>query len=152
MAILDIPEILLATQKFAPILHLPINSEIQLDSDLPTFIYNYYNLDPLWHRDERGNRVLLLEPIFFNTYPVSKKCIDFMLALANNIAGIQVFVGSFEDLVKKHQLNKIYYKEHPLNIGYKGIEEQRDWMAKNVSGYFSSFFGYWRQAEKYFKN
>lgn len=151
LATMDIPAILKATQTFLPIIDLPIKLAIDVNNKLPTFIYNYYNLDPLWHRGELGNRVLLLEPNFFDAYPISKKCIDFMLALAKNIEGIQVYVGSFEELDKEYHLDKIYFKEHPLNIGYTGIEEQREWMAPTVNDYFPSFFGYWKQAEKLLK-
>ena len=33
-----------------------------------------------------------------------------------------------------------YFKEHSLNIGYKGTEEPRDWIAERVTEYFPSFF------------
>jgi len=151
LATMEIPAKLVATQTFIPTTDLPLQSSIEVDNNLPTFIYNYYNLDPLWHQGEAGNRVLLLEPNFFNTHPVSKKCIDFMLDLSKNIEGIQVFVGAFEELVQQHHLDQIYYKEHPLNIGYTGIEEQRAWMAPQVNAYFPSFFGYWKKVEKLLK-
>jgi deoxyribodipyrimidine photo-lyase len=101
----------------------------------------------MWHRGEKGNRILLLEPAFFDTYPVSQKCIDFMLALAKNIPNIHVYVGSFESL----GLNAIntYYKEHPLNQGYRGLEEPRDWIVKEVEGYYPSFFVYWKNIQSY---
>jgi deoxyribodipyrimidine photo-lyase len=115
---------------------------------LPIFIYNYYNLDPLWRLEEKGNRILLLEPAFFDTYPISEKCIAFILRLAKNIPGMQVFIGSCASLCKKHQLNRIYYKEHPLHTGYSGIEDSRDWIAEEVNGYYPSFFAYWKKVEQ----
>ena len=41
-----------------------------------------------------------------------------------------------------------YYKEHPLNIGYNGTEESRDWIADTVTGYYPSFFSYWKELER----
>jgi deoxyribodipyrimidine photo-lyase len=79
---------------------------------------------------------------------VSPKCIDFLLALSQNIPEIQVFVGSFESLVLQYPLKNIYFKEHPLNIGYKGTIESRDWISASVTGYFLSFFAYWKKVEK----
>ena len=73
---------------------------------------------------------------------------DFMLALSNNIPGIQVFTGSFQSLVDTYEIENVYYKEHPLNIGYKGTEEQRDWVTDHVTEYYPSFFGYWKKVEK----
>ena len=84
------PTALMDTQKFILSLHLPETSHILFTPGLPTFIYNYYNLDPLWHKDEHGNRILLIEPDFFAKYPVSQKCINFMLALSEHIKDIQI--------------------------------------------------------------
>ncbi len=144
----ETPAKLMVTQKFTPQPELPAATEIQIDNTMPTFIYNYYNLDPNWHLGETGNRILLIEPEFFAQYPVSKKCIDFMLALSKNISGIQMFIGSFQSLADTGKLENIYFKEHPLNIGYKGIEEPRDWIAEKVTGYYPSFFAYWKKMEK----
>ena len=142
------PTTLLKTQKFSLELELPETNSIQINPSLPTFIYNYYNLDPLWHKEEPGNRVLLIEPHVFMNYPVSKKCIDFMLALSKNIPGIQLYTGSFKSFSESYQVKNIYYKEHPLNTDYSGIEDERDWIANKISGYYPSFFAYWKKVEK----
>ena len=145
---IDVPTSLSDTEKIEFQLELPECSPIEIDSTLPTYIYNYYNIDPLWHKDEEGNRVLLIEPDFFAAYPVSKKCIDFMLALSKNIPGIKIYVGSFKSFTDLYKTEHIYYKEHPLNIGYNGIEEPRDWISDKVIGYHPSFFSYWKKIER----
>lgn len=127
---------------------LPAEQELSLNVDLPSFIYNYYNLDPLWHQHEEGNRILLLDPSFFEAYPISEKCMKFMFDLAQNIPTMQIFVGSFESLTTKYHLDNCYFKEHPLNIGYEGIEEPRDWICEELTGYYPSFFAYWKKVEK----
>jgi deoxyribodipyrimidine photo-lyase len=144
----DCPKHLMDNQEASLKTILPEAAPLQVDQQLPTFVYNYYNLDPLWHAGEEGNRILLLEPEFFNNYPVSERCMDFMLALSKNIQNIQVYVGDFEQLCHQQGLKDIYYKENPLNIGYKGIEDSRDWMASQLTGYFPSFFAYWKKIEK----
>ncbi len=148
-AAMEIPAQLSTTENFIAEIELPDSKTINVDLSLPTFIYNYYNLDPLWHKDEPGNRILLIEPDFFAEYPVSKNCIGFMLALSKNINGIQIYVGSFKSLTDKYDLQNIYYKEHPFNKSYTGIEEARDWIEEAVSGYYPSFFAYWKKVEKY---
>jgi deoxyribodipyrimidine photo-lyase len=145
---METPSRLLETQMFQLALALPDSPDLQLNAGTPTFVYNYYNLDPLWHQDEPGNRVFLMEPTFFGKYPVSPKCIDFALQLSKNIPGIQVYTGSFESLARQCSAKKIYFKEHPLNVGYTGIQEERDWIATDVSGYYPSFFAYWKQVAK----
>lgn len=145
---MDVPPELRPTQQFQATPNLPDTADIQLDHTQPTYIYNYYNLDPQWHKNESGNRVLLLDPKFFNAYPVSQKCLDFALALSKNIEHLQVFVGSFKVLKGNWDLKDIHYKEHPLNFGYSGIEEPRNWIAEEIRGYFPSFFAYWKKVGK----
>ncbi|OYU56690.1 MAG: deoxyribodipyrimidine photolyase [Chitinophagaceae bacterium BSSC1] len=139
------------------------------DTSLNTaiYIYNYYNLDPLWHKDQPGQRILLLEPDFFQQYPISDKCWNFMMQLAAEIPNLQIYYGSFASLlqvleqsnqtqithkengpIREILINSIRYKEHPLNIGYQGVCEPRDWIAPTVQGYYPSFFAYWKAVKK----
>ena len=149
LEMMETPTPLVSTQKLPLALELPLASGIQYNAAIPTFIYNYYNLDPLWHKDETGNRILMIEPDFFTKYPVNKKCINFMLALGKNIPGIQLYIGSFQSFMSNYKAENIYYKEHPLNTGYCGNKEERDWIAAAVSGYYPSFFSYWKKVEKF---
>lgn len=115
-----------------------------------TFIYNYYNLDPHWHADEKAQRVLLLEPSFFERHPVQAKNIKFVVALAKNIQGIKICVGEFSELLTAVDEKNICFKEHPAFRHYKGAEESRDWMT-TVEGYYPSFFKFWNKAKKELK-
>lgn len=149
------------------IIEIPEHLKIELDLDLktvlpkfklptinenqPSFIYNYYQMDPIWHKNEIGNRILLLEPSVFEKYPISEKCIDFLLSLGENITNLQIFVGEFDELYPIIKNNKVFFKEHPLFKHYKGIEEKRDWISESINGYFPSFFAFWKQLEKELK-
>jgi deoxyribodipyrimidine photo-lyase len=125
---------------------LPFTPIPHLEPHLPTTVYNFYNIDPNWRSDIQGNRILLLEPSVFKNYPVSKKILDFCVALAqDNIPNIKIWVAEFSDLQQKAS-GSIYYKEHPLNR-YKGIEDSRTWMTA-VKGNFPSFFAYWKKCKK----
>ena len=145
---LEIPSILKDTPPLVLKTPLPKQKIIVIDETLPTCIYNFYNLDPLWKKDSSVNRILLLEPSHFSNYPVSQKTIDFIINISKeNIANIQIYVGEFNNLIKAYNCENIYYKEHPLNNHYKGIEESRDWMF-DVKGYYPSFFAFWKQCKK----
>ncbi len=126
---------------------LSASASITIDESIPTLLYNFYNLDPLWKKEMTANRILLLEPSHFKAYPVAQKTIDFILALSENIEGIQIFVGEFDELIRSNSLETIYYKEHPLNHHYKGVEEERDWMF-TIRGYYPSFFAFWKKCKK----
>lgn len=136
---------------------LPVTALPVIDTTIPTLIYNAYNLDPLWRKDENVNRILLLEPSHFNRYPVSEKIIEFIIKLAKNIPGMQVYCGevsTLESMYKETQLGEakaFIAKEHPAFNYYPGIKDSRDWMYPEVSGYYPSFFSYWKKCEKYLK-
>ena len=127
--------------------NLQNNKEISINNSLPTLIYNYYNIDPSWRKNEKVNRVLIFEPKVFNQYPVSQKCIDFSLNLSKNISDIQIFYGNFEEFCSKYNVSNLIFKEHPLNKHYSGLEDQRDWLFK-IEGEYLSFFKYWNKIRK----
>jgi deoxyribodipyrimidine photo-lyase len=133
---------------------LPVTVIPDIDPTKPTLIYNAYNLDPLWRKDEQVNRVLLLEPSHFNNYPVSDKVISFIISLSKNIAGIQVFCGEVSDLASLYNegtlsvSDALIAKEHPAYAYYPGIKDRRNWMYPEVTGYYPSFFSFWKQAQK----
>jgi len=148
IAVMDIPEQLSIITDVNFEIHFPLEKPININASWPTYIYNYYNLDPVFCTDENANKVLLLEPDFFSQYPVSKKCIDFMMELSRNIPDIQIYVGSFQTLKSNHNLNEIYYKEHPFNLHYEGIKIERDWIVEGFDAYYPSFFSYWNKISK----
>jgi deoxyribodipyrimidine photo-lyase len=144
---LETPQILLETLSFELQTVLPDINSPKPEKNKTTLIYNYYNLDPVWHPDEDVQRILLLEPSVFKKNPVQQKNIEFVIGLTQNIPGIKLFTGEFNDLCKQLNQEKIIYKEHPLNVNYKGNEEPREWLS-SVSGYFPSFFAFWKKCKK----
>ena len=127
---------------------LPKPAAPVIDTSLPVLVYNYYNLSPIWRKDEKANRILLIEPALFERYPVSSHCIDFMLHLSANIQGIQFFIGSFEELQKLANQAPLVYREHPLNRHYAGTCDDRTWMFHSPSPVSGSFSSFWKKFEK----
>lgn len=127
---------------------LPGSSKPRLNVELPTLIYNSYNLDPLWRKDEQVNRVLLLEPSHFQKFPVNDKVLGFIIDLSSNIKDIQIFTGEVSDLLSlQGDENMFVSKEHPAFAYYPGVKDERDWLYPNVSGYFQSFSSFWKKCE-----
>ncbi len=144
---IEIPNILSQTIPLKVNSLLPVLKNPPIIENEVTLIYNYYNLDPSWHKDESFQRILLLEPSIFKKHPISTKCINFAIELSQNIPNIKIYVGEFEELLKYLNVGKIHFKEHPLNYNYQGFEEPRDWLS-NVNGYFPSFFSFWKKCKK----
>lgn len=60
----------------------------------------------------------------------------------------QIFSGELNELTGVNNFPAIYSKEHPFTKHFPGIKEERDWIFPEVTGYFNSFFQYWKQCEK----
>jgi deoxyribodipyrimidine photo-lyase len=122
---MPIPHILQDSTTLNLVTPLPKSTQpLNINNNWPIYIYNFYNLDPQWCTTNEANKILLLEPSFFEQYPISQATINFIMALANNITDIQIHVGSFDQLYTTHA-NTYHYKEHPCNAHYKGIEHTR---------------------------
>lgn len=148
---LAVPEILKEKNTLSLSTVLP-ESDLIDQQEKNVFVYNSYQMDSEWHQGESGQRILLLEPAHFEKYPVSTKVLSFIISLAKqNIPTIKIFTGSFQALQEQFADATIYYKEHPLTQYYQGIQEPRKWMFPEVTGYYPSFFAYWKKCEKYLR-
>ena len=143
---MDVPETLQHVKPFFADTALPETVLPAIDRSKPTLIYNSYNLSPVWRANEDVNRILLLEPSHFKKFPVNEKVIQFIVALAGNIKGIQVYTAEFNEL--KAICGEMVYKEHTAFKHYTGIADDRDWIAPDVSGYFPSFFSFYKKVKK----
>jgi deoxyribodipyrimidine photo-lyase len=153
LPLMNVPVELAATTGIQLTTALPANTTTPvIDPSLPILLYNSYNLDPLWKKNIIANRILLLEPSHFKQFPVSDKVIAFILSLAKNIEGIQVFTGEISDIPFINKVPAILSKEHPAFMHYPGQKEARDWMFPEVTGFYNSFFGFWKKCERILKN
>ena len=149
LPVMNIPDVLTNATSIQLKTILPAKENPELDTSLPLLIYTSYNLDPMWRKELKANRILLLEPSHFRQYPVSEKVIDFILDLAKNIEGLQVFTGEINEITNLHQLPAIYSKEHPVFNHLPGNKDERDWIFPEVKGFYNSFFSFWKKCEQY---
>jgi deoxyribodipyrimidine photo-lyase len=127
---------------------LPETAKPVIDPSIPVLLYNSYHLHPGWRREEKANRILLLEPSHFQQYPVSRKVLDFILQLAmENIPGIQVAVMEVNELPDVQDATVISM-EHPAAAHYPGEKDPYPWLLPTLSGYYPSFSAFWKKAEK----
>lgn len=143
---LKTPEILKETEKFNLRTSLELKENPSIKNE-KTLIYTYYNLDFDWHQEENFQRILLLEPSFFEKFPISQKVLNFALELSQNISDLKIFVGEFSELNEKIPKENIYFKEHPTNSHYLGTSENRKSLS-TLEGNFPSFFNYWKKIKK----
>jgi deoxyribodipyrimidine photo-lyase len=146
-----IPCVLLETVALELRTPLPPNdASVSIDPAKPLLLYNSYQLDPCWRKYADANRLLLLEPSHFNRFPVSEKVLSFIIQLAkDNIPGIQVFAGEVNEIPGIGNVPEICSIEHPVTYHYPGTKDPYPWLFPQVSGYFPSFFSFWKKAEKH---
>lgn len=125
---------------------LPKTSNVVLENK-STALYTWYNMDPEWRKEENINRILILEPSHFEKYPISENSLEFLVGLSENIENIQIHVGEFLELKNQFPTASFIYKEHPTNKHFEGVKDERDWLS-NVTGYYPSFFGFWKKIKK----
>jgi len=150
--LMEIPHILTDTCSLQLTTTLPEKTKPILDHNLPLVLYNSYNLDPLWRNDIAANRLLVLEPSHFKQYPVHEKVIRFIIELAGNIDGLQLFIGEINEIPDLAKFPTIYSKEHPAFNYHPGKKDEREWMFPGVSGMHHSFFSFWKKCEQQLKN
>ncbi|WP_301927005.1 FAD-binding domain-containing protein [Ferruginibacter sp.] len=153
---MDIPEGFKKRTTLTLTTTLPKTITPKINTALPTLIYNSYNLDPLWRKKEKANRILLLEPSHFKQFPVSDDVITFITGLAENIKGIQIFSGEVKALTAFYKKTGVtdpvfISKEHPSCTHYPGIKDERDWMFPEITGFHKSYSAFWKKADKLLK-
>ena len=110
------------------------------------FIFHPWMLDP--NINVKKQSILFLEKSHFANFPISQKRLKFILDLATNLDIDGLYIGEVEDLKNKKVSSK-YYPAIENWKQYSNIEIlPRDYMFRNVEGYFGSFFSYWKKCLK----
>ena len=121
----------------------PVTKALEIQADVPTFVYTHYTLDPTFHEGEVGNSILVLEPSHFAKHPMAPKTIEFILSLAENIPGMQIYYGEYSDLPVRGM-----FRDHPINAHFQGVREEHPTLAPGLVGEFNSFFSFWNKLSK----
>ena len=126
----------------------PASQVLKVNKSLPTLLYTSFWLNHEWHSDMQANRILVLEPSWFKRFPISTTVTDFILNIANEIEGLQVYVGEWADL--EPQLGATtYFISHPSVSHWRGNAEQYPLLFPEVPlKSYGSFMSFWKQCNK----
>jgi deoxyribodipyrimidine photo-lyase len=155
LPMMGLPDALQETTDFSPTITLPACSLPALHGRGNILLYHHYHLDPQWRADEDADRILILEPSHFQRFPVSEKVIGFVQRLASNIPGIQLYVGEIDQLLEQLGMDRdeanqrMITREHPMVAHFPGQKDPREWLAPDVTGFFPSFFAFWKKASRF---
>ncbi len=143
LPLLQVPEELRKSAKADLVFTPPVTKALEIQEELPTFVYTHYTLDPTFHEGEEGNRILVLEPSHFTKHPMAPKTMEFILSLAENIPGLQIYYGEYASLNIK-----AIFRDHPINAHFDGVREAHPSLAPDLAGEFNSFFSFWNKLSK----
>jgi len=151
---LKIPEVLLeaATDiSFDVVLPESTVSSIEVDSDV--LLYHMWMLAPTWQQEKKAaKRILVIEPSLLERFPMSQRRIDFVVALVENVEGLELYIGELTDLHGLDSATSITSIEHPALEHWKTLPnstfETAQTMFQPVFKEYKSFFAYWKACQK----
>jgi deoxyribodipyrimidine photo-lyase len=142
----EVPPVLRDSQPFAYTMQYP-ESESYNAVVSTVFLYSPWTLNPNWRADEEGERILLIEPAWFDEFPVSPSVLDFILTVARTqIPDIKVVVGNAVDLQLVTE-TKIYSQAYPAHENWPGTVDAVPRLFPQATGYYPSFFKFWEACQ-----
>lgn len=112
-------------------------------------LYTPWTLDPLWQRQTTDRRILVIDPFWFDRYPVSDSVLDFIIRQGKIvIPDLEVHIGGLADIHGISDAASVYALEHQTNRTWPVQFDQVERLFPAVSGYYKSFFAYWKAVEK----
>lgn len=146
-----LPEVLEAQQSFDLQATYPEVPKLDSVAGATVCLYTPWTLDPTWQSDELARRILVIDPAWFDRFPVSVSVMDFIVEQGRMVIdGLEIFVGQPGDLPGFAQAGGAAARHHqtcthwPASIEF----DETPKLFPHVSRYYKSFMAYWKAAEK----
>lgn len=124
-------------------------SDTHIANQPSVHLYTPWTLDPQWRKDEPAQRILIIDPAFFDRYPVSAEVFDFIVRQGKTvIPDLQVFVGQPHELSEISGVSEVRVIAHQTNQDWLVRFDEPQWLFPEVDGYYPSFFKYWQAVTK----
>ena len=150
---LEVPDNLKIPADLELVTPLPDSTISMITSDKPVLLYHIWMLNPTWQADAQDvTKVLILEPSFLERFPMSQKRIDFIVALAKEIVGLEIFVGELDELKGLVDAPHVQSIDHPALQHWTSLanlkRQEQPSMFRPVFKEYRSFFAYWKACQK----
>ncbi|MBJ7340166.1 FAD-binding domain-containing protein [Mycolicibacterium sp.] len=124
----------------------PPAETLVIDPTKPTVLHHPFWLNASWRADLDANRVVLLEPGWFERFPVSPLVTDHIVRCAREIPGAQLVVADFDDL---RLGDDVYFMDHPSVPHWRGRADEMPRLFPHVPDKsYGSFTSYWKQCQR----
>lgn len=142
------PDILQNTEAFNLTTSYP-DTEVTAVTEAEVHLYTPWTLHPRWRAHEPAQRILIIDPHWFDAYPVSDAVLDFIIRQGKIvIPDLQVFVGQLHELPQINTAAVVRAIAHPTNQDWLVQFDEPAWLFPEVSGYYPSFFKYWQAVQQ----
>jgi len=111
-------------------------------------LYHPWMLNVEWMKNSNSQRILLIEPRIFDKFPISPMRMHFILELAKNINGLKILVMNYSELKSHAKSTEFVTEMYPLIKDWDCDKLPKGKLFPEISGYDSSFFKFWKKAEK----
>jgi len=112
-------------------------------------LYTPWTLDPAWRRNESDRRILVIDPFWFDRYPVSAQVLDFIIRQGKIvITDLEVYVGRVEDIHGISDALTVHTLLHQTSRQWPVQFDTVEKLFPAVSGYYKSFFAYSKAVEQ----
>ena len=150
---MDVPEVLSERTVLNLTNEFPESTGQPIEKGETIFLHSVWNLDPTWRQSEPGRHILWIDPKMHERFPMSPLRWKFITHWANQIPGLEIFVGSPADFFQGNAFDTtIISREYPLTKNWPGQKDDREWCFPNTQGYFKNFFSFWKEAQKELPN
>jgi deoxyribodipyrimidine photo-lyase len=142
-----IPTVLKESIPFTYTMEYP-PSDVYDETASTVFLYSPWTLNPDWRKGEEGERVLLIEPMWFDRFPISPTVLNFIMTVARTqIPGIKVVVANVSDLTLSPE-TAMCSQAYPAHTDWPGTVDAVPRLFPLVTGYYPSFFKFWEACQK----
>ena len=142
------PDVLQVFEDFALETEYPQVAPLVTVSGAAVNLYTPWTLNPTWRQHEADRKILVVDPVWFDRYPVSSLVMDFIIRQGKVVIhDLEIHVGRMQDI---HGIDDAYVHAiaHQTNRDWVVSFDQPAKLFPAVTGYYKSFFAYWKEVEK----
>ena len=118
-------------------------------------LYTPWTIDPAYAAQTAGGsasrHILVIDPAWFDRLPVSDRVMNFIIEQGKVVVdGLEVFVGDATDIPGMSEATAVHTRAHQTNRTWSDFAtlDPVPRLFPEVSGYYKSFFAYWKAVEK----
>ena len=149
MLSVETPQVLLEHEPYALITEYPELEVVSSVTGASVCLYTPWTLDPTWRREPGYRRILVIDPVWFDRYPVSELVLDFIIRQGQTvIPELEVYIGEASDISGLQYAEDVFALLHQTNRTWPVQFDAQAMLFPEVTGYYQSFYKYWQAVEK----